>query len=45
MRKLLRWLRGDPLTSCAVPDCEFLPAVGRFCFDHAVTLADDPWRG
>lgn len=44
MRKLWRWLWGDPQT-CADPNCEALPAVGRFCFDHALTTATDPWRG
>ncbi len=44
MWKLLRWLLGDPRT-CAATDCEIPPAVGRFCFDHAVATAGDPWRG
>ena len=44
MRRLLRWLLGDPRT-CAADGCEVPPAVGRFCFDHAVTTAGDPWRG
>ena len=44
MRRLLRWLFGDPY-ACEVEGCEAARAVGRLCFDHAVTTAAPLWRG
>jgi|GEM_PF-2601763 len=44
LRTLIRWLLGGTRT-CATEGCDHLPAIGRFCFDHAVVTARDPWRG
>ena len=44
MRRLLRWLLGDPQT-CAAENCDHLPAVGRWCFDHATAANVTLWRG
>ena len=45
LRQLMRWLWGGDPQPCAADGCEVPPAVGRFCFDHAVVTARDPWRG